>query len=64
MTDCSCAVTCLELCVDTLGKLLSVRLEKFSGRLKRFEVMLVADLSVSYSHEVSHYAHQTCIIPV
>lgn len=56
--------THLQLGVDGLRQLLSVRLEEFSGGLKRFEVLLVADLSVPYGHEVSHDVHEACIVTI
>lgn len=61
---CLCAVTCLELCVDALWKLLFIGFEELSSRLERFKVLLVTYLSISYGHEVSHYAHQTCVVPI
>lgn len=56
--------THLQLCVDSLGQLLSVRLEEFSGGLERFEVLLVADLSVPYGHQVSHDVHEARIVAI
>lgn len=53
-----------ELCVDCLRQLLSVGLEEFSSRLERFEVLFIADLSVSYGHEVPHDVHKACIITI
>lgn len=56
--------THLELCVDALRQLLAIGFEEFGGRLEGFEVLLVADLSVSYGHEVSHDVHEACIITI
>lgn len=56
--------THFKLCVDALRQLLSVGLEELSSRLEWFEVFFVADLSVTYGHEVSHYGHETCIVTI
>lgn len=56
--------THFKLCVDALRQLLSVGLEELGGRLEWFEVFFIADLPVTYSHEVSHYGHKACIITI
>ncbi len=59
-----CNWTHFELCVDALWQLLPVGLQEFSSRFKRFEVLFVADLSVSYGHEVPHDVHKACIVAI
>lgn len=58
------ADTHFKLRVDAVGQLLSVGLEELGGGLERLEVFVVADLSVTYGHEVSHDAHKACIITI
>lgn len=56
--------THFKLCVDALRQLLAIGLEELSSRLEWLEVFLIAYLSVTYGHEVSHYGHKACIITI
>lgn len=59
-----CIGTDFQLRVDALRQLLPVGLEELGGRHEGFEVLVVADLPVSYGHEVSHDVHEACIVAI